>query len=304
MMSVIIPPYLKQGDKIGILCPAGYMPYEKAQTAINVLQDWGYEVTIGSTLGSQLNYFSGTDEQRLNDLQQMMDDDTIKAVLCARGGYGVGRIIDKLSFKKFKKNPKWIIGFSDITILLFHLFSKYKIASLHAPMAAAFNDGGYKNAYVQSLKKILSGEKINYQCAPDAFNTKGTASGNLIGGNLSLITHLLGTSSDIKTNGKILFIEEVGEYIYNVDRMLYQLKRAGRLDNIAALIIGSFTEMKDTTIPYGQTVEEVIREITNDYDYPVCFGFPVGHGIENYTLKIGVKYGIAVGNNLTSLEEL
>src|SRR6186997_3233340 len=198
-MSIIIPPYLKQGDRIGILCPSGYMPYEKTQTAINVLQEWGYQVITGSTLGSQFNYFSGTDEQRLNDLQQMMDDETISAILCARGGYGTGRIIDKLNFKKFRKNPKWIIGFSDITILHFHLFSKYKIASLHAPMAAAFNDNGYKNAFVQSLKKSLSGEKINYQCAPHAFNKKGTASGRLIGGNLSLITHLLGTSSDVKT---------------------------------------------------------------------------------------------------------
>ncbi|MEO6455966.1 MAG: LD-carboxypeptidase [Ginsengibacter sp.] len=302
-MSVIIPPYLNQGDKIGILCPAGQMPYEKAQTAITVLQEWGYEVITGSTLGSAFNYFSGTDEQRLNDLQQMLDDDAIKAILCARGGYGTGRIIDKLNFKKFKKNPKWIIGFSDITILHSHIFSNYKIASLHAPMAAAFNDTGYKNTFVQSLKKALAGNKIIYQIPTHPYNKKGTASGRLVGGNLSLITHISGTSSDIKAKGKILFIEDAGEYIYNIDRMLYQLKRAGKLDKIAALIVGSFTEMKDTDIPFGQTVEEIIKDIVKDYDYPVCFNFPVGHVMENYALKVGVKYKITVGNKLITLEE-
>ncbi len=303
-MSAIVPPYLKEGDKIGILCPSGYMPYEKAQTAITVLQQWGYNVMTGSTLGNQFNYFSGTDEQRLNDLQQMLDNDTIKAILCARGGYGLGRIIDKLNFKKFIKNPKWIIGFSDITILHFHLYSKYKIASLHAPMAAAFNDNGYKNAFVQSLKKALSGDRLYYECASHAFNKKGAASGTLIGGNLSLMTHLLGTASDIKTKGKILFIEEVGEYIYNIDRMLYQLKRSGKLKNIAALVIGGFTEMKDTTIPFGQQAEEVIKDIVEDHDYPVCFGFPVGHQTENYALKIGVKYKITISKKVTTLHEI
>ncbi len=303
-MSVIIPPYLKEGDKIGILCPSGYMPYEKAQTAIIVLKEWGYEVITGSTLGNQYNYFSGTDEHRLNDMQQMLDNKTIKAILCARGGYGLGRIIDNLSFKRFLKNPKWIIGFSDITILHLHLYSYYKIASVHAPMAAAFNDEGYKNSFVKSVKNVLAGDKIDYQCAIHHFNRKGNASGTLIGGNLSLITHLLGTSSDIKTVGKIFFIEDVGEYIYNLDRMLYQLKRAGKLKHISALIVGGFTDMKDTTIPFGQTAEEIIKEAVSEYDYPVCFNFPVGHQVENYALKIGVKYKISVGKRQASLQEL
>jgi muramoyltetrapeptide carboxypeptidase len=298
-----IPPYLKQGDIIGVLCPSGCMSYEKAQTAINVLQEWGYKIKTGSTLGSQLNYFSGTDEQRLNDLQQMMDDDTIKAIFCARGGYGLSRIIDNLRFKKFKKNPKWIIGFSDITILHLHLYSNYQIASLHAPMASAFNDEGYKNSYVQSLQKVLSGEKIHYQCAAHPFNREGSAKGRLIGGNLSLIAHLLGTSSDIKTRGKILFIEDVGEYLYNIDRMLYQLKRGGKLDEIAGLIVGGFTETRDTTLPFGKTAYEIIRDVVNEYDYPVCYNFPVSHGMENYALKIGVKYELTVDNKLASLEE-
>jgi muramoyltetrapeptide carboxypeptidase len=300
----MIPPYLKKGDTIGILCPAGFMPYEKAQTAIDVLQKWGYKIKTGSTLGSQFNYFSGTDEQRLNDLQQMLDDESIKAIFCARGGYGLGRITDKLSFKKFKKYPKWIIGFSDVTLLHFHIYAKYKIASLHAPMAAAFNDGGHKNVSIQSLQRALSGLKANYECAQHPFNKNGSATGRLIGGNLSLITHLIGTSSDINTKNKILFIEDTGEYIYNIDRMLYQLKRNGKLEKLAALVVGGFTEMKDTIISYGQSAEEVIRDIVKEYDYPVCFNFPVSHDIQNYALKIGEKYELVVGKKSTILREL
>ncbi len=301
---ITIPPYLKKDDTIGILCPAGFMPYEKAQTAINVLQKWGHKIKTGSTLGSQFNYFSGTDEQRLNDLQQMLDDESIKAIFCARGGYGIGRIIDKLNFKKFKKYPKWIIGFSDVTLLHFHIYAKYKVASLHAPMAAAFNDHGYKNIYVQSLQRALSGLKANYECEQHPFNKNGSTTGRLIGGNLSLITHLIGTSSNINTKNKILFIEDTGEYIYNIDRMLYQLKRNAKLEKLAGLVVGGFTEMKDTTIPYGQSAEEVIRDIIKEYDYPVCYNFPVSHNIENYALKIGGKYELAVGKKSTILREL
>jgi muramoyltetrapeptide carboxypeptidase len=301
---ITIPPYLKPGDTIGVLCPSGFMSYEKAQTAITVLQEWGYKIKTGSTLGSQFNYFSGTDEQRLNDLQQMMNDESISAIFCARGGYGLSRIIDKLSFKKFKKNPKWIIGFSDITILHLHLYSNYKIASLHAPMASAFNNNGHKSSFVQSLQKALSGDELRYHSSSHSLNREGLASGRLIGGNLSLITHLLGTASDIKTRGRILFIEDIGEYLYNVDRMLHQLKRNGKLDEIVGLIVGGFTEMKDTTIPFGQTVYEVINDVVKEYDYPVCFDFPVGHCSENYAMRIGIKYNLSVEKKIVTLEEL
>jgi muramoyltetrapeptide carboxypeptidase len=301
---ITIPPYLKPGDTIGMLCPSGYMPYEKAVMAIETFTEWGFHIVPGKTLGSQFNYFSGTDEERLTDLQQMMDDDNIKAIFCARGGYGMGRIIDKVNFKKFKKNPKWIIGFSDITVLQSHLFSHYKIASLHAPMAAAFNDGECNNQYIQSLHDALTGQKAKYIITGNEFNKKGKTSGILVGGNLSLLAHLVGTSSDINTKNKILFIEDVGEYIYNVDRMMYQLKRSGKLDELSALIVGKFTEMKDTTTPFGQTTEEVIRSIVKEYDYPVCFNFPVSHEKENYALKIGVTYKLSVSVTLAELKEL
>lgn len=299
-----IPAYLKKGDTIGITCPAGYMAKEKAQTCIETLQQWGYNVTVGKTLGStSANYFSGTDEERLNELQAMLDDNTINAILCGRGGYGVSRIIDQLDFKKFKKKPKWIIGFSDITILHAHIYSNYKIACLHAPMASAFNDGGANSKFILSIKKILSGKKNKYSCPIHELNKLGAASGELVGGNLSLLAHVTGTVSDINTKNKILFIEDVGEYIYSIDRMLYQLKRSGKLDNLAGLVIGGFTDLKDTERPFGKSIYEVIYAIVTGYDYPVCFNFPVSHGKENYALKIGGIYHLNVGKKEVVLSE-
>ncbi len=299
-----IPPYLKNGDTIGIVCPAGFMAAEKVQTCIDTLQQWGYKVKTGSTVGgSSLTYFSGTDEERLFDFQQMLDDDDVSAVLCGRGGYGMGRIIDQVNFKKFSKKPKWIIGYSDITVLHSHLYTNYYISSLHAPMAAAFNDEGYKNEYVGSLKCALEGKKLKYQAPVHAFNRKGEAVGELVGGNLALLAHLAGTDSDIKTKGRILFIEDIGEYLYNIDRMFYQLKRGGKLSKLSGLVIGGFTDIKDTDRPFGKTVYEIIRDVVAEYDYPVCFDFPVSHSKENYALKIGVGYKLRVTKTKVTLEE-
>ena len=304
-MQTIIPPYLQPGDTIGIVCPAGYMPLDKAQTCIETLQAWGFNVKTGNTLGGDsTNYFSGTDDERLYDLQQMLDDDLVQAVLCGRGGYGTGRIIEQLDFKKFSKHPKWIIGYSDITILHSHIYANYHIAGLHSPMAAAFNDGGAETEYVLSLKRLLTGAKADYSCAPHAYNKKGKGEGVLIGGNLSLVVHCTGTSSDIKTKGKILFLEDVGEYLYNVDRMFWHLKRNGKLDKLAGLVIGGFTEMQDTTRPYGKEVYDIIQEVVKEYDYPVCFDFPVSHTERNYALKTGIKHRLTVSAGKVSLKEL
>jgi len=299
------PPYLKKGDTIAITCPAGYMPREKAQTCIETIQQWGFEVMVGKTLGSKSkNYFSGNDETRLNELQAMLDDEGIKAILCGRGGYGISRIIDQIDFTRFKKNPKWIIGFSDITLLHAHINRNFKIATLHAPMAAAFNNGENKNEFIDSLHKALVGKKAKYACKADAFNKLGEAKGELIGGNLTLISHLIGTKSDINTKNKILFIEDIGELIYSTDRMLHQLKRSGKLTNLSGLIVGGFTDVKDTERPFGKKVKEMIKDILQDYDYPVCFDFPVGHKKENYALKIGGDFQLKITNTKVLLSEL
>ncbi len=299
-----IPPFLRSGDTIGIVCPAGYMARERAQTCIDTLQDWGYRVRAGATLGGEsADYFSGTDDQRLADLQAMLDDPTIQAILCGRGGYGLSRIIDRLDLTHFKKSPKWLIGFSDITILHAHLFTNYKIASLHAPMAGAFNDGGAVSDGVLSLRRALAGERAAYTCAPHPFNRFGEATGLLVGGNLSLLAHDTGTASDIDTKGAILFLEDVGEYLYNIDRMLHQLGRSGKLEQLAGLVVGGFTELKDTTRPFGATVEAIIRDVVASYDYPVCFGFPVSHGRDNVALKIGVEHTLSIGHDTTLLVE-
>ncbi|MGQ0738287.1 MAG: S66 peptidase family protein [Bacteroidota bacterium] len=298
------PDYLQKGDTIGLVCPAGYMEIEKVQTCIQTLKEWGYLVKVGNTVGSNSEtYFSGPDQKRLNDFQQMLDDEEVKAVLCARGGYGTGRIIEAIRFKKFKKNPKWIIGYSDITVLHAHLYSNYYISSLHAPMAAAFNDGGHSNQYAASLRDVLEGKKIKYTCTTNDFNRIGEAEGELVGGNLALLAHLVGTESDLKTKGRILFIEDVGEQLYNIDRMMHQLKRNGKLAKLAGLMVGIFSDVKDTERPFGQTVQEIIWEVIKEYDYPVCFDFPVSHTDLNYALKIGVEYKLKITNSKVALEE-
>lgn len=302
---ILIPPYLRPGDTIAIVCPAGYMPLERAQACIDTLERWGYRVRIGPTLGGGSdNYFSGTDEERLADLQRQLDDPEIAAILCGRGGYGLSRIIDRIDFTRFRQRPKWIVGYSDITLLHSHIEANFNIATLHAPMAAAFNEGGAEGVYIRSLRLALEGNDVNYSCPPHSFNRPGRISAPITGGNLALLAHLAGTASATSTAGKILFLEDVGEYLYNIDRMLIQLKRSGRLDRLAGLIAGSFTELKDTMRPFGATAEEIIRDAIKDYDYPVCFGFPIGHGGQNVALKTGVPHQLSITNESVSLRSV
>ena len=298
------PPYLKKGDAIGIVCPAGYMAAEKIQTCINTLEEWGYKVKVGKTVGSDSQtYFSGTDEERLVDLQLMLDDDEVQAILFGRGGYGTGRIIDNISFKRFKKNPKWLVGYSDITVLHSHIYSNYYISTLHSPMAGAFNEDGNKSEYILSLKNALEGKQASYTMESNEFNRKGDEEGELVGGNLALLAHVVGTTSDIKTKGRILFIEDTGEQLYNIDRMMHQLKRSGKLEKLNGLIFGIFSDTKDTDRPFGLPLQELLWNIIREYDYPVCFDFPVSHTGKNYALKVGVRYRLKVGEKKVLLEE-
>lgn len=286
-----------------MVCPSGWMPAERVQACVDALHSWGYQVKTGMTIGgSSQNYFSGTDEERLQDLQEMLDDPLISAVLCARGGYGLSRIIDRIDFSKFVEQPKWIIGFSDITILQSHIYSNYGIATLHAPMANAFNDVEDDRS-ILSLRKALEGKKISYTHTAHPFNRKGEIIGELVGGNLAMLAHAVGSDSDIKTKGRILVLEDVGEYLYNIDRMILQLKRAGKFSKLGGLIIGGFTDLKDTTRPFGKTVEDIIAEAIQEYDFPVAFDFPVSHGKENLALKIGVGYKLKVGKAQVKLDE-
>jgi muramoyltetrapeptide carboxypeptidase len=301
---MIIPDFLKKGDTIAITCPAGFMLKKNAATAIKALKKEGYNVIVSPTVGGKSKtYFSGTDQERLAEFQRYLDDKNVKAILCGRGGYGSGRIIDKLNFTKFVKNPKWIIGFSDITILLNHITSNFNIATLHGPMTAGFGNEAQNPENIVSLLSTLKGIKNSYSALPHAANKIGNAKGKLVGGNLCLLANAIGTPSDIKTKNSILFIEEIGEVYYAIDRMMHQLKRSGKLANLAALVVGSFTDATDTSRPFGKNVYEIISDLVAEYNYPVCFDFPVGHGVENRALKIGVTYQLDCTKNAVTLLE-
>jgi len=307
---VSVPPYLKSGDIVGITCPAGYITLQEIQPAIQQLESWGYKIRIGDTVGKKDFTFGGTDPERAKDFQQMLDDNSIKAILCARGGYGSIRILDQLNFTGILAKPKWIIGFSDITFIHSHLSRNFNIASIHSKMCNSFPDDWSKAEPVQiesilSIRKALSGEQMKYDIVPDAANRNGSATGMLIGGNLKTIETLSGTKSDMQTTGKILFVEDTGEYLYSIDRMFWNLKRTGKLDKLAALIIGGFkVKPDDPGEEFGKTIGDIVLEKLKDYNYPVCFGFPVGHQKENYALKHGINHRIEVNSTAVTLQEI
>lgn len=296
------PKAIHEGDKVAIVCPAGQMDEKRILNCATQLQALGLEVLVGETVGSKENYFAGSDEERLDDLQSVLDDKTIKAVICGRGGYGVSRIIDKLDLRIFKKHPKWIVGFSDITLLHTHINRHSNIATIHGPMAGAF-DSYPDSEFPGTIFPALANTKLKYKIDSHALNRKGFAEGELIGGNLCLLAHSIGSDSEPDTKGKILFIEEVGEYIYSADRMFLQLKRAGWLEYIEGLVVGTFSDMKDTTLPFGEDIYHAIKEHVKDYNFPIAFDFPVGHTERNVALKIGVNYKLNVKSSSIVLKE-
>ena len=299
---MIQPSHLKQGDTIGIVCPSGYIPLEKVQICIQTLEKWGYKVKLGTTVGAKKDSFSGTDQQRAEDLQTMLDDASVKAILCARGGYGASRIINTIHFQAFNKQPKWVIGFSDITVLHAAILQQ-NCMSIHGPMAAAFAKGEAGEPYIQSLKKALEGEKTSYTIPAHSMNTLGNAKAELVGGNLCILAHLIGSKNALDTNGKILFLEDVGEYHYNIDRLMIQCKNAGLFDNLAGLVIGGFTDLKDPSSDFGASANEIIKEHTLGYSYPICFDFPISHSLPNFAIKQGQVYSLAVSAQEVSLTE-
>ena len=308
--STIIPPYLKKGDLIGITSPAGYITHEKIEPALNKIKDWGFDYKIGDTIGKRDYTFGGTDAERVQDMQQLIDDKNVKAILCARGGYGMVRIIDRLDFKKLESHPKWIIGFSDITVMHSHLSRNYGIASIHSKMCNSFPDDwnlaeAIQKETIESIRKCLCGEQMAYSFLSNIKNKTGGAEGILTGGNLKTLESLAGSKSDIETNNKILFVEDTGEYLYSIDRMFWNLKRTGKLSNLKGLIIGGFKIKKDDAgEEFGKTLEDIVLEKVSEYMYPVCFDFPVGHQRNNYALKCGVMHRLNVYSNECTLTEI
>jgi muramoyltetrapeptide carboxypeptidase len=300
---MIQPPQLAPGNTIGILCPAGAIPLEKVTICAQVLESWGYQVRIGKTVGTQFGHFAASDLDRQNELQSMMDDPEIHAILCARGGYGLSRIISELNFTKIKAHPKWVIGFSDITILHAAL-QKQGIQSIHGPMSAGFGKGDAGLPYIMALKQMLEGAALPVEAKAHPANLLGHSEGNLVGGNLCLMTHLIGGENQLDTKGKILCFEDVGEYHYNVDRMLIQCKNAGLLDGLAGLVVGGFTEMKDEAAEFGETVIDMILRITKGANYPICFDFPISHDLNNMPVQLGATYQLAVTENATVLTKI
>jgi len=288
------PPKLKEGDAIAIVAPSRKIRISEIDLAIKVLEKWGFQVVLQPNIFSEDNQFAGNDEQRRKSFQSALDDKKIKAILCARGGYGAVRIIDSLNFDNFLLYPKWIIGYSDITVFHSHIHSNFNIETIHATMPINITKYGDENNSLISLKKAMMGERLSYNFESHSLNRNGEAEGILVGGNLSIIYSLIGSLSDIDTKDKILFIEDLDEYLYHIERMLISLKRSGKLEKLSGLIVGSMTNMKDNTIPFGKTAEEIIKDIVKDYDYPVCFNFPAGHIEDNRALILGRKCKLKV----------
>ena len=308
--SGIVPGYLEPGDIVGITSPAGYITVDEIRPATMQIESWGYKVRIGDSIGKRNYTFGGTDEERANDFQSMLDDPSIKAIMCARGGYGMVRIIDKLRFDKFSSHPKWIIGFSDVTVLHTHLNRNYGIASIHSKMCNSFPDDWSKAEEVQvetinSIRKALCGDEMRYSLAPVEMNRRGVATGTLIGGNLKTIESLSGSSSDLRTKGKILFVEDTGEYLYSIDRMFWNLERTGKLSGLKGLIIGGFKiKPDDPGEEFALNIYDIVLEKVGRYDYPVCFNFPVGHQKNNFALKCGVTHRLDVNDREVVLSEI
>ncbi|WP_439505477.1 S66 peptidase family protein [Sediminibacterium sp.] len=309
--KIKVPPNLEPGDTIGITCPAGFSLLETIQPSIDLIQSWGYKVKVGDTIGKMDHTFGGTDAERAEDFQQMMDDPSLKAILCATGGYGAVRMIDFLDFKKFKHSPKWIIGFSDITVLHSHLHQVVHVASLHSKMCGSFPKDWaaadeVQQATILSIKDALEGRKINYPSISVEHNRTGTAKGLLVGGNLKILENLNGSASMINTDGKILFVEDVGEPLYNIDRMFCNLLRSGKLSNLKGLIVGGFSNIKvdNPAVPFGRDIYTIVKEKVAAFNYPVCFDFPVGHIKNNFALKCGLPHQLMVENNQVLLTEI
>jgi len=302
---MITPAYLKPGDKIGLIAPARKVTPAEMEPGIRFFQQKGFEVVTGKNLYGSCNQFSGTDNERAADFQAMIDDKSISAIIAARGGYGCLRIIDELELDPLMDNPKWLCGFSDLTVMHNHFHSYLGMETLHSCMMYHFQPEHFDQQAADSLMNAITGEPLAYELpVADAFKTLNKAGGSegiITGGNLSMLYALHGTASDIDTRGKILFIEDLDEYLYHIDRMMVSLKRTGKLEHLVGLIVGGMKDMKDNTVPFGFNAEEIIRDHIKEYEYPVCFGFDAGHIRKNNTLIMGREADLNIDDQTVTL---
>jgi muramoyltetrapeptide carboxypeptidase len=298
---MIYPPCLTVGDTIGIVAPARKINRNEIEFAIRWWEAKGFRIVLGKHLFAEHHQYAGTDEERVEDLQNMLDNSEIKAIFCARGGYGSMRIVDRLDFLSFNLEPKWICGFSDLTVLHSHLNKNCGVATIHSTMPVSMN--GNNTGNLETLYKALTGEYLNYEWVPHLLNKTGKCSGQLVGGNLSLLYALSGSVSDLDTTRKILFIEDVDEYLYHIDRMMLQLKRSGKLEKLSGLLVGSFTKMRDNEVAFGKGFEQIIYEHCEEYNYPIAFNFPAGHDELNVAVKFGAVYNLVVESTKSTLQE-
>lgn len=301
----IIPPYLKPGDRIGITCPAGYFSVADAEPALEALHLWGYRTVLGATVGTRDGTYSGTDEARLEDLQRMLDDGDIKAILFGRGGYGTIRIIDRVDFNAFYLRPKWLCGYSDLTVIHSFVQTQLHIPTLHSEMCIDLKYGT-TDASALTMQRAFRGDRLSYHTDPQPLNRPGEARGVLVGGNLTLLTAMAGSSSDLDTDGRILFLEDVHVYLYQLDAMMWTLRRSGRLAFLAGMVVGGMTRIRQDPgdPPFAPSAYAVIASHVREYGYPVCFGFPAGHQFDNFSLRLGMAHRLKVSTEGCSLEEV
>jgi muramoyltetrapeptide carboxypeptidase len=292
---MIRPPYLQQGDTIGIVPPAKSVKNDYIEKSIGIIRRWGFNVKLSGNINQSYHQFAGNDNQRQNALQEFLDDNNIKAVLCARGGYGTTRILDQLSFQKFITSPKWVIGYSDITAILLKI-NRMETECIHGPMPISMDPVNDADS-LEYLRGLITGEiNPSYRFSPSPLNSSGTAEGEIIGGNITMLCSSIGTESDFNTDGKILFIEEIDEYLYRIDRMMVQLRRAGKLQGLSGLVVGHMTNIKDNDDPFGKSAYEIIIEHISQYRYPVCFGAEIGHEKPNYPIPVGRHSYLNISN--------
>jgi muramoyltetrapeptide carboxypeptidase len=301
---MIVPPFLKKGSLIGLVSPAGKVAESEIKRAEDFLDAHGYRHIRAPHVVGAWHQFSSTDEKRAADFMNMLNNDEVDAIWCSRGGYGAIRLLDMIDFSLLKSQPKWLIGYSDITIFHAVLQNVYGVISIHGPMARSLKEGSYDETGMTNLWRLLNGQMPAYKLPTHAFNRTGKAKGTLIGGNLSLLFALIGSPYDFDPEGKILFIEDVGEYLYHLDRMMRALKLSGKLKGLAGLVVGQMSDMQDNETPFGLSVSQIIADVVKEYDFPVLFDFPAGHSKQNEPLLFGAKVKLSVSADESTLSFL